>query len=243
MTQADTVVPDGVQGYDRYAYVNNNPINATDPTGHRNCEEDGYGCYVDNTVTIGPNPNPSKSFDTKELFNQLLPNLSPADLRNAAANADNVALGIDTGAEAGSVVGTVGGAILGDLLIPGGGTLGGAAAGYVMAQTFDKVPSLASNLVSSVATSASILADLKTGETGISGTLNTSDGFNLDANIHESSNSQISYTLTALGWTSPVSETSLLIQKVAVLNDEARLPSFIKDLYPKFSMDINISIP
>jgi len=32
--QADTVVPGGVQGYDRYAYVNNNPLNQTDPSGH-----------------------------------------------------------------------------------------------------------------------------------------------------------------------------------------------------------------
>jgi RHS repeat-associated protein len=32
--QADTVVPGGVQGLDRYAYVNNNPLNYTDPSGH-----------------------------------------------------------------------------------------------------------------------------------------------------------------------------------------------------------------
>ena len=32
--QADTVVPGGVQGYDRYAYGLNNPVNTTDPTGH-----------------------------------------------------------------------------------------------------------------------------------------------------------------------------------------------------------------
>ena len=32
--QADSIVPGGVQGYDRYAYVNNNPIKYTDPTGH-----------------------------------------------------------------------------------------------------------------------------------------------------------------------------------------------------------------
>ncbi len=32
--QADTVTPDGVQALDRYAYVNNNPLKYTDPTGH-----------------------------------------------------------------------------------------------------------------------------------------------------------------------------------------------------------------
>ncbi len=32
--QADSIVPPGVQGLDRYAYVNNNPMRYTDPTGH-----------------------------------------------------------------------------------------------------------------------------------------------------------------------------------------------------------------
>ena len=32
--QADSIVPPGVQGLDRYAYVNNNPMLYTDPTGH-----------------------------------------------------------------------------------------------------------------------------------------------------------------------------------------------------------------
>ena len=32
--QADTIVPDGIQGYDRYAYVDNNPIMKNDPSGH-----------------------------------------------------------------------------------------------------------------------------------------------------------------------------------------------------------------
>ena len=32
--QADTIVPDGAQGLDRYAYVNNSPMNYVDPSGH-----------------------------------------------------------------------------------------------------------------------------------------------------------------------------------------------------------------
>jgi RHS repeat-associated protein len=34
MAQADTIVPGGVQGLDRYAYVNNSPVMYADPTGH-----------------------------------------------------------------------------------------------------------------------------------------------------------------------------------------------------------------
>ncbi|GER79659.1 conserved hypothetical protein [Candidatus Denitrolinea symbiosum] len=39
---ADTIVPGGVQGLDRYAYVNNSPVNYVDPSGHVVCTDDGY---------------------------------------------------------------------------------------------------------------------------------------------------------------------------------------------------------
>ena len=42
--QADTIVPNGVQGLDRYAYVNNSPVNYTDPTGHQSCGPDNIYC-------------------------------------------------------------------------------------------------------------------------------------------------------------------------------------------------------
>jgi len=42
--QADTVVPDGVQGYDRYVYANNSPVKNTDPTGHWPCDSLG-SCF------------------------------------------------------------------------------------------------------------------------------------------------------------------------------------------------------
>jgi hypothetical protein len=35
--QADSIVPDGVQGYDRYAYASNNPSSNIDPSGHKPC--------------------------------------------------------------------------------------------------------------------------------------------------------------------------------------------------------------
>jgi len=47
--QADTVVPAGVQGYDRYAYVNNSPIRYTDPTGHL-CEDENTWGYCGNKL-------------------------------------------------------------------------------------------------------------------------------------------------------------------------------------------------
>ncbi|MCG2783910.1 MAG: hypothetical protein L6461_02280 [Anaerolineae bacterium] len=43
--QADTIIPEqtqGTQAWDRYAYVNNNPLRYTDPSGHSTCTDDGY---------------------------------------------------------------------------------------------------------------------------------------------------------------------------------------------------------
>jgi RHS repeat-associated protein len=45
--QADSIVPGGVQGLDRYAYVSNNPLQYTDPSGHvQACADgdEGGGC-------------------------------------------------------------------------------------------------------------------------------------------------------------------------------------------------------
>jgi RHS repeat-associated protein len=42
--QADSIVPGGVQGLDRYAYANNSPVRYTDPSGHESgdCYDRGY---------------------------------------------------------------------------------------------------------------------------------------------------------------------------------------------------------
>jgi len=43
--QPDTIVPEnqGVQAFDRFAYVSNNPLKYTDPSGHQACDPEG-GC-------------------------------------------------------------------------------------------------------------------------------------------------------------------------------------------------------
>jgi RHS repeat-associated protein len=51
-TSADSIVPAGVQGYDRYAYTNNNPVKYVDPSGHSSADpchgaESGYKCRRD----------------------------------------------------------------------------------------------------------------------------------------------------------------------------------------------------
>ena len=58
--QADTVMPGGVQGLDRYAYANNSPIVYTDPSGHKPCDDE-LGCAVSGGTggnSGGGNPDP-----------------------------------------------------------------------------------------------------------------------------------------------------------------------------------------
>jgi RHS repeat-associated protein len=52
-TQFDSIIPgnQGVQAYDRYAYVNNNALKYTDPSGHEICDSDGY-CGRDGEMTL-----------------------------------------------------------------------------------------------------------------------------------------------------------------------------------------------
>jgi hypothetical protein len=56
--QADTIVPGGVQGLDRYAYSNNNPLRYTDPSGHCATNGDDWCFHIDfeavTKITTGP---------------------------------------------------------------------------------------------------------------------------------------------------------------------------------------------
>jgi RHS repeat-associated protein len=80
--QADTIVPSsqGVQGYDRYAYTNNNPINNTDPSGHLCVDENTWGYCGDKL----PSPKNVKKEDRtryiRDVARKYSINLSPIDV-------------------------------------------------------------------------------------------------------------------------------------------------------------------
>ena len=54
MAQADSIIPPGVQGLDRYAYANNSPMNFVDPSGHFTCSSDqNSDDYCPNLSSLG----------------------------------------------------------------------------------------------------------------------------------------------------------------------------------------------
>jgi len=68
--QADSLVHAGVQGWDRYAYVNNNPLSYTDPTGHIACidgEQCGRPSSGGNIGGSGSNDDPSSLQDFEDM--------------------------------------------------------------------------------------------------------------------------------------------------------------------------------
>jgi RHS repeat-associated protein len=61
-TQADTIIPGGVQGLDRYAAMNNNPVRYNDPSGHNaDCGIGEEGCkagqYTPQNITLPAKPS------------------------------------------------------------------------------------------------------------------------------------------------------------------------------------------
>jgi RHS repeat-associated protein len=66
--QADSIVPGGVQGLDRYAYVNNSPVVYVDPSGHSYCDSEyafQEDCADTGTSAVTTGPTPVGNFSTK----------------------------------------------------------------------------------------------------------------------------------------------------------------------------------
>jgi RHS repeat-associated protein len=85
-SQADTIVPGGVQGLDRYAYVNNNPANYTDPSGHTiqgRCNwMKNYDCII-----YGPT---AKSLAAKAAWSAWVAAIAAVAAATAAAAAEQI---------------------------------------------------------------------------------------------------------------------------------------------------------
>ncbi|MEA5077473.1 MAG: RHS repeat-associated core domain-containing protein [Anaerolineaceae bacterium] len=108
--QPDTLVPEpgSSQGYNRYTYVKNNPINYSDPTGHKECNDGNHDGVCDpmngndgpgtggggggggeggggtTTPTPTPNPNP-QNWVTPNPFGNNLPT-APVGLYQGTTN-------------------------------------------------------------------------------------------------------------------------------------------------------------
>jgi RHS repeat-associated protein len=54
-TQPDTIVPNPVdaKAFDRYAYVYNNPVMYSDPSGHRSCRASDTSILIDSQTAFG----------------------------------------------------------------------------------------------------------------------------------------------------------------------------------------------
>jgi RHS repeat-associated protein len=122
-TQADSIIPEsqGVQAWDRYAFVNNNPVRYTDPTGHM-CREDGKGCDgADKVGQKSQSSNGCGSYDKNGCLNSNR-RLGAKAFSVLAAVTDFVALGS-------SVVGSITETTLAISGVAAGG-LPGAAIGF-----------------------------------------------------------------------------------------------------------------
>jgi len=99
-SQADSIVPDGVQGMDRYGYVNNNPLQYTDPTGHDpegNCYDRGYctrneALHIELDKFIEP-----ERYSKDEMVPYLGNSLSPDEIDVIQSSDNSIIVGVEAG--------------------------------------------------------------------------------------------------------------------------------------------------
>jgi RHS repeat-associated protein len=213
----DTIVPtttQGVQAWDRYAYVNNDPINATDPTGHWAFNFNLSGLV---NAAIATNPFGFTSGDVSNF------------LDTTATVLDTVDLGIDSAIAVGDVVsGAIGGIVGAGIAVPEGGApavVTGPAGALLGVGLFELNPvvrlaTAAGNGLASLSTLATATSDVITGDTNVAGSLSVSES---SVQISQSSSigrdTLTSGGLSLLGWASPIGVTSALLQTAAVAND------------------------
>ncbi|MBL8091504.1 MAG: RHS repeat-associated core domain-containing protein [Anaerolineales bacterium] len=101
--QADTIVPSGIQGLDRYAYVNNSPMNYIDPSGHMACQSNYCDPRWQNIVPLSEAGQRQKATEAEERVMSLLGFDTFMEYNQWAVNNGDLA-NILLNAEAGDIV-------------------------------------------------------------------------------------------------------------------------------------------
>jgi hypothetical protein len=244
----------GPEAWDRYAYGLDNPVKYSDPTGHRIDEGCGIGVSPDECNLpeggggssgggggSGNNDDdrgggalaarkPSTftiPFDTQDWANLIFPGYAPEQLWRFGTRLDQIALLVDLLAE--GVVAVHVGIGAAGFTFEGTPLSGpaGAGAGWIVGETSPITRGLVAvgNTMASAASFASVLADLKSGESRLYGSMTTSTAeVDLDVHLTFTTRTYVSISTATLGWSAQVVELSLALQSVAVLNDMAILP-------------------
>ncbi|RMH43810.1 MAG: RHS repeat-associated core domain-containing protein [Gammaproteobacteria bacterium] len=233
--QADTIIPGAGSplAWDRYAYVNDNPLRYRDPSGHKevcgvgvdDCESPKKDKQINGTPT-------TITFDTNDIVDQI-PGTAE-QWGTASLLLDEVALAYDTALGIYVLCWTGIGA-LGGLTFEGNPVTGafGAAAGYIIGEgsIYASGALFEGNLISSTATLAGLISDMKNGNTHLQGTISiTSDNVRFRVNAQVSSGALTSMALSGIGWGANLVALSLPLQAMAVVNDKGWLPSANMDL-------------
>jgi RHS repeat-associated protein len=229
--QADSIIPSGVQGLDRYSYTFNNPINYTDPSGH--VPVDCYGtnyCGSQNADLLPdpykpPKPKPQPRDERDDLIkntnNESVEDTGPITdlilrLPFPAEEWSTIATGLDVlawltdlyAASAVTYAGFFGAGLPAPLIaagLPEVPVVTGLA-GMAIAELLIQPILFTGNVIASLSTGATIIADTKVGGTRIE------EGKFSISTLN-------SMALTDLGWMSNEAYLSLTIQSIAVAND------------------------
>lgn len=209
-------------------------MNLTDPTGHFACGDEIEDRRCDQYDSSKTSTNLLYSFDTRVIAEESIP-FTPEQLRNWAMNIDHFALGVDALAEL-IVLGHVGVGIVAGTTFEGNPVSGipsGAGVGWILGKTNPVVQGLVTlgNVSATVASTSSILADVKSGDSRLQLQVSQSpNNITVKGRASVSLNSLASGYLTTLGWATRVVEGSLLVQGAAVAFDHGLVPTRILTL-------------